>query len=976
MNTRTTHLGATLRLMALGAVAAAMASCSVSPRQTVSLDGKWRTELGPVTLPGTTDEANIGDTISNLAEDSRLSRKHSLSRALTYEGDIIIPASMDGKHIEFYIEKTKPSTLWIDGDSIGSIGTLHTPHVYDISRFRAGRHTVRLRIDNSWKDENGHGGLLPQIGGSHAVTEATQTNWNGALGLFCLRSMPKTYIQSVTTYTFIDTTRIGFDEDGVQTTDSASVRLDLGIVSSKDMRVTVDAKCLPHPISTSAAIKQTATTAQFDLKKGSNKVSLTLSLDEAALWSEWQQSLYTVTVTLDSPDGVDKQDVNIGFRTFEARGTQFAINGQTTFLRGKHDACVFPQTGYAPMDKESWLKVFRTAKEYGINHYRFHSWCPPEAAFAAADEVGIYLQPELPYWGELRPSGADNASRLLNNFLYEEGLNIVRQFGNHPSFVMMSLGNELSGDTAVMRQMIDGLRKTDPRHLYAAGSNNFLGWMGTTSGEDFYVSCRSGWSPDPYGAHLRASFSLADADEFGILNGVYPGTRVNFEKAAAKINVPIVGHETGQYQIYPDYAEISKYTGVLRPLNLENFRRGLKKTQPDADVDSLAKTYHKASGTLSALCYKADIEMNLRTRGFGGFQLLDLQDYPGQGGALVGILDPFMESKGIITPEEWRRFCSDIVPLALMDKFTYTTAETLNADVAIANYSQRDIEGDSLTWALTTSKGKSVAEGSFKASAKAGALSSTGKIVAKLSSLSEPTQMKLTISVGNALNTYNIWAYPDKDLDKPADIIKSASLTDAIMKKVEMGATLLLAPDHSKILNQSVGGMFIPDYWNYAMFKTISQNNGKPVSPGTLGYVIDTHSHLADLFPTESHADFQWWDIMRNSRPLVLDGTPATFTPEVEAIDNVNRHHKLGVVFGVKVGLGKVLVCTTNLSAIKSHPEGRQWARAIEAYAASAQFAPTFRMSAAELRNILTRNISDENIVGVKNISDYKALEK
>ncbi len=437
-----------------------------------------------------------------------------------------------------------------------------------------------------------------------------------------------------------------------------------------------------------------------------------------------------------------------------------------------------------------------------------------------------------------------------------------------------------------------------------------------------------------------------------------------------------MGHETGQYQIYPDYAEIGKYTGVLRPLNLENFRKGLKKTQPDADVDSLARRYHKASGALSALCYKADIEMNLRTRGFAGFQLLDLQDYPGQGGALVGILDPFMESKGIITPEEWRQFCSDVVPLALMDKLTYTTAETLTADVAIANYSQQDIEGDSLTWTLTTAKGKSVAAGAFKASAKAGDLSTTGKIVAKLSSLTEPTQLTLTINVGNAQNTYNIWAYTDKGAEKPADIIKSTTLTDAILKKVEMGATLLLTPEHSKIANQSVGGMFIPDYWNYAMFKTISENNGKPVSPGTLGYAIDTRSHLADLFPTESHADFQWWDIMRNSRPLILDGTPSDLAPEVEAIDNVNRHHKLGVVFGVKVGLGKVLVCMTNLSAIQGHPEGRQWARAVEAYAASAQFAPTFRMSPTELRSLLTRNISDGDIVGVKNISDYKALEK
>lgn len=962
--------------LATAALIVVATSCQVSPRQTVSLDGEWRTELGNVHLPGTTDEAGIGDTISDLNEDSRLSRRHSLCRALTYTGDIIIPASMDGKHIELFIEKTKPTTVWVDGDSLGSQTHLHTPHIYDLSRYRAGRHTVRLRIDNSWQNEAGEGGLIPAIGGSHAVTEATQTNWNGAVGQICLRSMPKTYINHVMATTAIDTTTIHRDDDGQLIADTARARIDLEIVASKDSRVTIDVKCLPHPISTSSAIAQTATSEQIDLKQGSNKASIDITLDGVVLWSEWQPSLYDLDITLDSPDGVDKSQETIGFRTFEACGTQFAINGETTFLRGKHDACVFPQTGYAPMDKESWVKVFKTAKEYGINHYRFHSWCPPEAAFAAADEVGIYLQPELPYWGELKPSGTDEQSRRLNNFLFDEGLRIVRQFGDHPSFVMMSLGNELSGDTTVMRQMIDGLRKADPRHLYAAGSNNFLGWMGSTSGEDFYVSCRAGWSPDPYGAHLRASFSLADADELGILNGTYPNSRHTFEKAAEKIKVPIVGHETGQYQIYPDYVEIGKYKGVLRPLNLENFRKALSHTYPDCNTDSLALAFHRASGALSTLCYKADIEMNLRTPGFGGFQLLDLQDYPGQGGALVGILDPFMESKGIIEPAEWRNFCSDMVPLALMDKYTFTTSENFTADIAIANYSETSIEGDTLSWSLTTTDKKTVAAGRFKASAAAGQVSTTGKIVAKLSDITKPTQMTLTMTIGKAKNTYSVWAYPDKAVtsNSAKNLIKSNVLTDAILSRVEMGATLLLTPDLKQIEKQSVGGMFIPDYWNYAMFKTISENNGKPVSAGTLGYIIASDKALFENFPTESHSDFQWWDIMHHSRPLILDGTPSTLWPEVAAIDNVNRNHKLGVVFGVKIGLGKVLVCTTDLAAVASHPEGRQWARALEEYAASDKFRPTYRCTGAALRHLLNRNIESEKIEGVKNISDYKAI--
>lgn len=963
-------------IIAALAAAAAITSCSVSPRQTVSLDGDWRTDLGKVHLPGTTDEAGIGDTLSDLSCDSRLGRRHSLCRALTYTGDIIIPASMDGKHIVLFIERTKPSTLWIDGDSIGSQTHLQTPHTYDISGYRAGRHTVRLRIDNSWQDEAGDGGLPPAIGGSHAVTEATQTNWNGALGEISLRSAPRTFISHLTATTTIDTAAIRRDDEGTLRADTARLRIDLEITASNAARVSIDAKCVPHPMSTAAAIANTATTVQVNLKKGANKASIEMAIDGAELWSEWQPSLYDIDVTLDSPDGVDKTRETIGFRTFEAQGTQFAINGETTFLRGKHDACVFPLTGYAPMDKASWDKVFATAKGYGINHYRFHSWCPPEAAFAAADEAGIYLQPELPYWGELKPSGTDDATRRLNNFLFDEGLRIVRQYGNHPSFVMMSLGNELCGDTAVMRQMIDGLRKADPRHLYASGSNNFLGWMGRVAGEDFLVTCRTGWSEKPYGAHVRASFSLADAEELGILNGTYPNTRMTFAEAAGRIAVPIVGHETGQFQVYPDFSEIKKYTGVMRPLSLENFRLSLGRTFSDCNVDSLSAVLSKASGALAARCYKADIEMNLRTPGFGGFQLLDLQDYPGQGGALVGMLDAFMDSKGIVTPKEWSGFCSQTVPLALMDKYTFTSSEGFKADVAIANYSEHGIAGDTLRWALTGRDGKAVASGGFKAAAPAGKVTTTGAIVAKLSGLDKPTQLKLTLTIGGNTNSYDVWAYTDKESDAShPGLIKSSTLTDAIIAKVEMGATLLLTPDHRQVEHQTVGGMFIPDYWNYAMFKTISENNGKPVSAGTLGYLIDDVKALFDEFPTESHSDFQWWDIMRHSRPLILDGTPSSLRPEVAAIDNVNRNHKLGVVFGVKIGLGKVLVCMTDLKAIKSHPEGRQWAKSVETYAASGDFRPAFVTTGAELRNLLSRKVESGHIEGVKNISDYKELK-
>ena len=99
-----------------------------------------------------------------------------------------------------------------------------------------------------------------------------------------------------------------------------------------------------------------------------------------------------------------------------------------------------------------------------------------------------------------------------------------------------------------------------------------------------------------------------------------------------------------------------------------------------------AHDFFKASGALAVVCYREDIEAALRTPEFGGFQLLDIQDFPGQGTALVGILNVFMENKGMIEPEQWRGFCSETVPLFRMEKYVWTNDETLTGKVQIAHY--------------------------------------------------------------------------------------------------------------------------------------------------------------------------------------------------------------------------------------------------------------------------------------------------
>ena len=589
---------------------------------------------------------------------------------------------------------------------------------------------------------------------------------------------------------------------------------------------------------------------------------------------------------------------------------RFMASGKPVFLRGKHAACVFPLTGHTPMDKASWVNYFQRCKEYGINHVRFHSWCPPEAAFAAADELGIYLQPELPFWGTLE-------GEELLAFLRKEGLSIVRTYGHHPSFAMFSLGNELWGEKAVMQELVAAFREEAPQILYTNGTNAFLGWQGYVDGMDFFATCRTrGEAYGEYNTHVRSSFAFCDAMDGGILNHFYPGTTRNFGEALEGVPMPVISHETGQFQSYPDYAQIDKYTGPLAPYNLMEFRHRLD----IAGMADQAAAFHRASLRWAFELYKADVEMCLRTPGLGGFQLLDIQDYPGQGSAYVGILDAFMDAKGDIDPAEWRQFCSELVPLAEFDKYCWTEDEVFHAHVKVANYTGEElIDG----------------EGEYDIDKPISELLDTLKAPARI-------DLKLTARTAGheGVNAWPIWVYPAGNQPDRSGITIVRKLDNAALKALEAGKKVLLMPSDT---TGTVGGLFQTDYWNYRMFKQICESNGKSVSPGTLGILTDPAHPLFREFPTEEHTDWQWFPVLKASRPMILDALRG-YKPIVQVIDNVERNHRLGLVFEFAAGKGKLLVCCADLESVQDYPEGRQFYKAVLDYMRSDDFQPSVEL--------------------------------
>ena len=897
-------------------------------------------------LPGTTDMGKKGTYNTDMTLTTSLSREYVFEGKALYTKQVDIPEEWDGTSVRLVMERTKPTTIWIDGKEVGANNDISTAQQYDLSSYLfPGTHTVAILVDNGKQ-------AVPEkvYGSSHAYSASTQTNWNGIIGDFYLESAPLCGIDEIQLYPDVAkkvvTARV--------TLRNPDKGVGKGILSF-----------YAEAWNTDKQHKTPVQTVEVDWTKPEQELELALG-DKALLWSEFTPALYRLSVSLKTDQSVDTEQATFGLRDFKTKGRQFTMNGKTTFLRGKHDACVFPLIAHTAMDVKTWRHYFQVAKQYGINHYRFHSWCPPEACFEAADIEGIYLQPELPIWGNI-----DIDDTELCDYLLKEGRNLHRAYSNHASFVMFGLGNEMSGEEG-LAMLIQTFKKEDNRHIYASGSNNYLGFKGKQADEDYFTTCRVGREDDKqFNTHARASFSFADAYDGGYLNHTYPNSEMDFSSANALCDVPIISHETGQFQVYPNYEEIKKYTGVLKPRNFEIFKKRLE----EAGMIDQAHDFMMASGKWSALLYRADIEMNLRTPEWGGFQLLDLQDYPGQGSAYVGILDAFMESKGLIAPEEWRHFCSEVVPLFCTEKFCWTNDEALTGEVEIANYSESDLNGKQLSWVLTDSKQQVLDKGVLPLQVKQGELAKVGTLKPAIASVRKAEKVTLALSIDGTpyRNDYSLWIYPaaDKEVVPSEDICVTDDL-DAHLKYLTEGGKVLWFPSKDKHKDQTVGGLFQTDYWNYRMFRTICENLDRPVSPGTLGILTDPgHPALAD-FPTEFHTNWQWFPIIKQSYPMILDRLSDDYRPIVQVIDNVERNHKLGLLFEFKVGNGKLLVCMSDLKAVQDKPEARQFYRSILEYMESSAFAPSYSLSAKDLQDLFTAKVKTGEMKKLFNISSYK----
>jgi len=736
---------------------------------------------------------------------------------------------------------------------------------------------IKYGVKNEIEVEVYNGIENVQVGqDSHSVTDQTQGNWNGIVGRIELRTTPMIR-------------RLRVDAD-------------------------IDSKLV--------SIQLNDTSYRVQMPK------------DAELWDEFNPVLHTVRVDYRG----HQIPVTFGLRRISIDGNQLLINGHPVWMRGTVACCCFPETGYPPTDETVWEKAFGQCKAYGLNHIRFHSYCPPEAAFCVADRLGLYLQVEGPSWPN---HGIKLRSGMyIDEYLLEESKRIVDMYGHHPSFVMMAAGNEPAGNwVAYCNDWVRQMHAYDSTKIYC-GASVGGGWA-WDDGSEYHVKAgargldwgqKAPHSDDDYYTQIlfpRNYKPLTDGNGKPIPN-----------------HSPIIAHEQGQWCAFPDFKEIPQYTGAYKAGNFEIFRDLLR----DNGMETQAERFLMASGRLQVLCYKYEIERNLRTPEYAGFQLLGLNDYSGQGSALVGPLNVHWLEKGYCDAKQWIQFCNTVVPLARFSKFVFTDTD-IDIPIDVYNAYKEPLRNARIFWKVERlglggqSESMTIQQGHNK-----GVF--TIHPLRKWTSNVISSPMKLTLSAtvrsDNApdyTNSWDFWLYPQQLSMPVTQCYECDSLDDKAIATLKQGGTVLLTAAGKIRYGNDVRHSFLPVFWNTSWFKM------RP--PHTTGAYIQNNHPLFSDFPTDDWQNLNWWELTNRAQVMNLAAFPRDYQPIVQPIDTWHISRKLGMLVEARVLNGRLLMTTLDISRnLDSRPVARQLRYSILNYLQSDSFSPAITLPVETIRQL------------------------
>lgn len=900
----------------------------LSAQQHVSLDGIWQFSLDKnnlgvteqwykkglssnIAIPGTTDEAKYGEKTTG-SDFGILTRAYKYYGPAWYQREITIPSEWKDKRVFLNLERVMwESKVYLDDKEISTHDALSTRHLHDLGQLAPGKYRLTVRVNNE---------MIHNIGDKgHVYTEYTQSIWNGMVGKVELIAKNHTRLNNPQVYTKIDPKKIQI-VDTLINEDS----------KKKNLWLTYhlyDLKTNEKVFSSSREVKAEGKRVVLNIEE---KMP-----DQIKLWDDVHPNMYVLSIELKDKSKriIDTKKIEVGFREITTSKSKILVNGKPVYLRGNLDCVHFPLTGYPSTDVDEWERIFRIYKSYGLNHVRFHSWCPPEAAFQAANRIGIYMQPEviwLDWWmavdnpgreemnTEGRPKGLGH-NPSADAFVKKEIYRMFESYGNHPSFATMSIGNELgNSDFDVMESWLKPYKEKDSRRLYSVSSARKITDM------DQFIATHN-------------------IDKLGGTRGLRGAhTDWDFEDVYSQSDIPVIAHEIGQWPVYPRWEEIKKYTGVLKARNFEEFRETARLNK----IEEQNEDFVQASGALNQIMYKYEIESFLRTPSSAGIQLLSMQDYQGQGEALIGWLDVFYDSKGITTPEKFRAHHDTTVMLLRVPKYVWKANETLSAKVQVAHYGTTDIT-DLVYWKVRDQENRLVDQGKFASHVfPMGTSDIIGDIKTSLSGITKATKLTIEVGLENRpnKNTWEVWVYPEVSQEN-TDIYVAEQFDEKVQQILENGGNVLLQA--SALGNKETADLisYYPLYWSLTFFPGQGKN--------TIGMVVrDKHAAFLD-FPTDSHSDWQWQSIYKDAKGFYINDYAASYRPLAQPVDDFHRNNKLAAIFELKVGKGKLLVSGFDLKD-KNNPVASQLKHSLLNYMKSDRFQPDYERDVASLKEMFT----------------------
>lgn len=378
---------------------------SLAGADTLSLAGPW--EFRP-------DPQDAG--VSNQWQRQKFSGFTALPGAASLAGghtgpiwlarEVVVPGHWQNRRIRLALERCPlESQLWVDGESIGRRETAVGPHEYDLtSSFFPGRHRLVLRLDHPIP-------AMPCLG----IAGRMEVTTSPKVGISALRVTPDVRTKTVVVSATIHNAYAG-EGTGWVNIEAAS-------------------------FNTPAPRKAPPLRAEIPIGMGTTTCELVYPLgEEAQPWTPARPVLHRLKFWLggtivDRPVDDDREIV-FGLRTlqpvlapafFSLPLARWQLNGEPVLLASRPVYPAFPPAVCPPTEVAAWRAIWAGLRRDGAGHAVFPGWCPPEAAFRAADEAGILLTPAVGGWPDTNRS-------VPPDYMETEHARLRSHFGHHPSF--------------------------------------------------------------------------------------------------------------------------------------------------------------------------------------------------------------------------------------------------------------------------------------------------------------------------------------------------------------------------------------------------------------------------------------------------------------------------------------------------------------------------------------------------------------